>query len=91
VKTLYLKDSIGGAQRSRRARSTVPDAAKQQKRASSVATSGSLQSSEVSVYSSRINERNAVSKPKMATKVTISRLCMPGMLTWTAKTQNTTG
>ncbi|CAN9268262.1 unnamed protein product [Alternaria alternata] len=68
VKTLQRKDHIGGAQRSRRARSTVPDAAKQQKRASSVTTSGSLQSSKVSVYSSRINERNAVSKLKVATK-----------------------
>ncbi|RYN54312.1 hypothetical protein AA0118_g9274 [Alternaria tenuissima] len=68
VKTLQRKDPIGGAQRSRRARSTVPDAAKQWKRASSVATSGSLQSSKVSVDPSRINERNAVSKLKVTTK-----------------------
>ena len=91
VKTLQRKDPIGGAQRSRRARFTVPNAAKQQKRASSLTTSGSLQSSKVSVYSSRINERNAVSKLKVATKVTISRPCTPEMLTWIAKTQNTTG
>ncbi|CAN9275754.1 unnamed protein product [Alternaria sp. RS040] len=68
VKTLQRKDPIGGAQRSRRARSTVPDAAKQWKKASSVATSGSLQSSKVSVDPSRINERNAVSKLKVTTK-----------------------
>ena len=91
VKTLQRKDPIGGAQRSRRARSTVPDAAKQWKRASSVATSGSLQSSKVSVDPSRINERNAVSKLKVTTKVTISGPCTPRMLTWTAKTQTTTG
>jgi hypothetical protein len=90
MKTLYLNDALEGAPRPRRARSIIPNTAKQQKRALSVATSGSLQSSKGTVYSSRINERNAISKLKVASKVMISTLCMPGMLTWTAKTQNTT-
>lgn len=90
VKTLCLSDALKEAPRPRRARSIIPDTVKQQKRALGVATSGPLQSSKRTVYSSRINEKNAISKLKMAPKVIISMLCMPGMLTWTAKMQNTT-
>jgi hypothetical protein len=81
VKTLYLNDAREGAPRPRRARSIVPDTAEQQKRTSSVATSGSLQSSKGTVYSSRINKRNAISKLKVASKVIILTLCMRGTLT----------
>jgi hypothetical protein len=80
VKTLCLNDASERAPRPRRARSIIPDTAKQQKRALSVVTSESLQSSKGTVYSSRINDRNAISKLKVAPKVMISTLCMPGML-----------
>jgi hypothetical protein len=81
VKTLYLKDALERAARPRRARSIIPETAKQQKRALSVATSGSLQSSKGTVYSSRFNKRTAISKPTVASKVLISTLCMWEMLT----------
>jgi len=77
-----------GAPRPRRARSIIPDTAKQQKRALSVVTSGSRQRSKDSAYSSRTNKRNAISERKGASKVIITTLCMPGMLTWIAKTRD---
>lgn len=88
VKTLYLNDTRERVPRPRRARSIIPDTAKQQKRALSVATSGSRQRSKESAYSSRTNKRNAISERKGTSKVIITTLCMPGMLTWIAKTQN---
>jgi hypothetical protein len=90
VKTLYLSDAFKEAPRPRRARSIISDTVKQQKSALSVLTSGPLQSFKKTVYSSRTNEKSAISKLKMAPKVMISTLCMPGVLTWTARTQNTT-
>lgn len=78
------------ARRSRRARSIVPDTAKRQKRALSVTTSGSLRSCQEPAYSSRINKKNAVSKLQVVSKVMMSTMRTPEMLTWIAKTQNKT-
>jgi hypothetical protein len=74
TKTLCLSDALKETPWPRRARSVIPDTVKQQKRASSVVTSGPLQSSRRTVYSSRINEKSAISKLKKAPKVTISTL-----------------
>jgi len=74
VKTLRLNDALGGAPRPRRARSMIPETAKQQNRALSVATSESRQSSKGCAYPSSTNRRNVISKRKGASKVTWNNL-----------------